>query len=70
MKGEDWSRPLVDRVERFVRSYGDRLMILGHSTVALPGISQRTRALISPVLLATLLERVSAHVEVQARFIH
>ena len=65
MKGEDWSRPLVDRVERFVRSYSDRVMLLDTSSVALPGISERVRALISPIVLATLLERVSAHLEVK-----
>jgi fructoselysine-6-phosphate deglycase len=65
MKGEDWSRPLVDRVERFVRSYSDRLMLLDTASVAMPGISEQVRALISPVVLATLLERLSAHLEVK-----
>ena len=32
--------------------------------VALPGVRATTRELISPVLLAALLERVSAHLEV------
>ncbi len=32
----------------------------------LSGISPRVRSLISPVLLATLLERLSAHLEVRA----
>ncbi|HWT31960.1 MAG TPA: sugar isomerase, partial [Propylenella sp.] len=31
----------------------------------LPGISAETRAFISPVLLATALERLSAHLEVK-----
>jgi fructoselysine-6-phosphate deglycase len=65
MKGEDWSRPLVERVEQFVRTYSDRLMLLDTTSVSLPGISEVTRALISPVLLATLLERVSAHLELK-----
>ena len=30
----------------------------------LPGVSEAVRALVSPVVLATLLERVSAHLEV------
>jgi len=33
--------------------------------VELPGISPQLRALISPVILAALLERVSAHLEVK-----
>jgi fructoselysine-6-phosphate deglycase len=31
----------------------------------MPGISKETRALISPVILATMLERLSAHLEAQ-----
>lgn len=63
-KGEDGTRPLGDRVERFVRRYTDKLHVLDAADVALPGVSQRARAMISPVLLATLLERLSAHLEV------
>ncbi len=63
-KGEDATRPLGDRVERFVRRYTDKLHVLDAADVALPGVSSRVRAIISPVLLATLLERLSAHLEV------
>lgn len=63
-KGEDALRPLGDRVERFVRRYTDKLWVLDAAEVALPGISARVRAMISPILLATLLERLSAHLEV------
>lgn len=63
-KGEDALRPLGDRVERFVRRYTDKLWVLDAAEVALPGISARVRAMISPILLAALLERLSAHLEV------
>jgi fructoselysine-6-phosphate deglycase len=63
-KGEDAARPLGDRVERFVRRYTDKLWVLDTAEVALPGVSPRVRAMISPVLLATMLERMSAHLEV------
>lgn len=63
-KGEDGTRPLGDRVERFVRRYTDKLHVLDSADVALPGVSRRVRGMISPVLLATLLERLSAHLEV------
>jgi fructoselysine-6-phosphate deglycase len=63
LKGEDESRPLVDRVEQFINEYGDPPVVL--DTVDLvSGVSDRVRPLISPVVLATVLERVSAHVEV------
>jgi fructoselysine-6-phosphate deglycase len=62
-KGEDGSAPLTDRVEQFVTEYGGRLTILDTADIA-PGMSERTRSLISPIILATVLERVSAHLEV------
>ena len=63
LKGEDAARPLVERVEQFVKQYGDPPVILDTTELA-SGISPRVRPLISPVILATVLERVSAHVEV------
>ena len=63
-KGEDALRPLVDRVEAFVRGYTDELVLLDAQSFALPGVSADLRALISPIVLATALERVSAHLEV------
>jgi fructoselysine-6-phosphate deglycase len=63
-KGEDASRPLADRVENFAKRYSDRVRILDAASVDLPGISAEVRSLISPILLATLLERLSAHLEV------
>ena len=63
-KGEDASRPLSDRVESFAPRYTDRVRVLDAASVDLPGISPKIRRLISPVILATLLERLSAHLEV------
>ena len=63
-KGEDAARPVGERVENFVKRYTDKLHILDASSVDLPGISARVRQLISPILIATLLERLSAHLEV------
>ena len=64
LKGEDATRPLVDRVERFVSGLTDKVLVLDTAQVELSGFSQTTRALLSPVVLAALLERVSAHLEV------
>jgi fructoselysine-6-phosphate deglycase len=63
-KGEDASRPLSDRVEAFAKRYTDKVRVLDAAAAKLPGISAETRGLISPVILATLLERLSAHLEV------
>jgi fructoselysine-6-phosphate deglycase len=64
-KGEDASRPIAERLEAFVPTYTQKLTVLDTKSLPLPGVSERLRALISPVLLATVLERVSAHLEVQ-----
>ncbi|PRA52398.1 sugar isomerase [Ochrobactrum sp. MYb68] len=63
-KGEDACRPLTDRVENFAKRYTDKVRILDAASVSLPGISQKTRSLISPIILATMLERLSAYLEV------
>jgi fructoselysine-6-phosphate deglycase len=63
LKGEDAARPLAERVEAFVPRYGGLLTVLDSADYELPGISTEVRALISPVLLATVLERVDAHLE-------
>jgi fructoselysine-6-phosphate deglycase len=65
LKGEDEARPLADRVETFTKGYTDKFTVFDTADFATPGISADTRALISPVLLATLLERLSAHLEVK-----
>lgn len=63
-KGEDVCRPLSDRVENFVPQYTDKLTVLDTKSFALPGLSKEVRALASPIVLATILERLSAHLEV------
>lgn len=63
-KGEDACRPLTDRVESFAKRYTDKVRVLDAASASLPGVSANTRSLISPVILATMLERLSAHLEV------
>jgi fructoselysine-6-phosphate deglycase len=62
-KGEDAMRPLVERVESFARKVSEQVHVFDCASFDLPGISPLTRSLISPILLATVLERVSAHLE-------
>jgi fructoselysine-6-phosphate deglycase len=62
--GEDQSRPLSQRVERFAPRFTDKVHVLDTKDFELPGVSDTTRGLISPVLLATVFERLSAHLEV------
>lgn len=61
--GEDVLRPLTERVEVFARDHTSKLHVFDTATFELPGLSAEIRALISPVLLAAAMERVSAHLE-------
>jgi fructoselysine-6-phosphate deglycase len=65
LKGEDSSRVLVDRVEKFVGTLTDRTVTLDACEFELPGVDAEVRSLISPIILAAALERVSAHLEVR-----
>ncbi len=60
---EDEFRPLGERVASFARQYTDKLTILDPRDADLPGIPPALRALLSPAILATQLERLSAHLE-------
>jgi fructoselysine-6-phosphate deglycase len=62
-QGEDACRPLTERVVRFLPRVTDKAQVLDTATFELEGVSDATRALISPVLLATALERLSVHLE-------
>jgi fructoselysine-6-phosphate deglycase len=66
LKGEDSARPLVERVEKFVGGLTDRTLVLDAAEFELPGIEAELRPLISPIVLAAALERVSAYLEVRA----
>ena len=63
-KGEDEARPLVERVEAWAPTISKRVTVLDTADCALPGASPDVRAMLSPVVLATWLERVNAHLEV------
>lgn len=63
-KGEDEARALVDRVERWAPQISRNVKVLDTAAHELPGVSPQVRAMVSPVVLATLLERLSAHLEV------
>jgi len=62
-KGEDASRALSERVEAFVPRVSDRLTVIDTADFALDGISADVRAFVAPAVLATVLERLSAHIE-------
>lgn len=64
LKGEDAGRALVERVEAFVPRITDKLTVIDTAEFELAGFTHEHRGLLTPVVLATALERVSAHLEV------
>jgi fructoselysine-6-phosphate deglycase len=64
LKDEGVLRPLMDRVEAFVRAHTDRVMTIDTAEIESLELPDELRALMAPALLATVLERVSAHLEV------
>jgi fructoselysine-6-phosphate deglycase len=63
LKGEDDTRPLMDRVERFAEKYTKKLTVIDTADYALEGINAEFRKYLSPLVVNTLLQRVSVHLE-------
>lgn len=62
-EGEDDSRVLTERVKKFVPQFTDLNITVDTKEYDLPGISPETRKIISPIVLATVFERISAFLE-------
>lgn len=63
LKGEDKVRPLTERVERFAEHFSKEVTLFDTKEFTLEGISENFRPFLSPIVLATLLERISCHLE-------
>ena len=64
LKDEGALRPLMDRVDAFVQGHTDRVTTIDTADMGALELPDDLRALTGPALLATVLERVSAHLEV------
>ncbi|UUZ96658.1 SIS domain-containing protein [Paenibacillus sp. P25] len=63
LKGEDETRPLADRVQRFAERYTRKLTVFDTADYELDGISPAFRKPLSPLVTASALQRVSVHLE-------
>lgn len=63
-RGEDAYDALAQRVAEFARQYTDKLTIVSTADYCPRSLSPELRALLSPAFMATLMERLSAHLEV------
>lgn len=64
MKGEDPSRPLMERVERFCRKYTERLMIYDTADFTMRGIDAEIRPIVGPYVMQAALRRIAEHLAV------
>lgn len=62
-KGEDASRPLGERAERFARTYSKKVTVVDTEDYALPGVDDKFRAFFTPLILSAVMDRVSKNLE-------
>ncbi|WP_418907617.1 SIS domain-containing protein [Glutamicibacter endophyticus] len=62
-QGEDDTRPLTDRAEDFAKRITSNVSVFDTRNYELAGFSAESRALIAPIVLDTVMGRVSKHLE-------
>lgn len=62
-KGEDETRPLMDRVEKFVNRVSEKVTVFDSKDYELKGISKEFRGLVSPFVFRAITERISKYLE-------
>ena len=63
IKGEDKTRPLMERVERFVNTVSANVTVFDTMDYELKGISNEFRWILSPIVSRSSFQRVSVHLE-------
>ena len=63
IKGEDVTRPLMDRVENFVHQISAKVTVFDSRDLVLEGISDEFRGLLAPLMMRSAFQRISAHLE-------
>lgn len=63
MKGEDVTRPEMERVEKFVHAISAKVSVFDTRDYALKGISEEFRGLLSPIVMRSAFQRLSVHLE-------
>ena len=63
IKGEDVSRPLMDRVQSFCEKYNDATTVIDTVDYTLPGVPQEFRGIIAPIVIDAVTMRYTKHLE-------
>ncbi|MDR1710963.1 MAG: SIS domain-containing protein [Propionibacteriaceae bacterium] len=62
--GEDASRPVAERAQRFLETYAkQKAHYIDSKTFELPGIDPACREIVSPLIIAQVIHRLAAHYE-------
>ena len=67
IKGEDRTRPLMDRVENFVHKISAKVTVFDSRDYELKGISDEFRGILCPIIMRSAFQRVSIHLEYARR---
>lgn len=63
IKGEDKTRPEMDRVEKFVNTVSAKVTVFLFKNFALPGIDDEFRGILSPIVMRSAFMRLNVHLE-------
>lgn len=63
IKGEDKTRPEMDRVEKFVNTVSAKVTVFDTKKFALPGIDEEFRGVLSPIVMRSVFMRLNVHLE-------
>lgn len=63
MKGEDVTRPQMERAEAFINRITEKVTVFDTCDYKMEGISEKYRGILSPMIMRAAFQRVSAHLE-------
>src|SRR5699024_2629464 len=63
IKGEDATRPQMDRVEKFVNTISAKVIVFDSKKFKLEGISDEFRWILAPIVMRSAFQRVNVHLE-------
>ena len=63
IKGEDKTRPEMDRVEKFVNRVSAKVTVFDTKKFSLPGIDEEFRGVLSPIVMRSAFMRLNVHLE-------
>lgn len=63
IKGEDESRAVTDRIEKFCNTYSNKVSVYDAKDYELEGIDEEYRAMLSPLVICAALGRINPHME-------